>query len=55
MKGKVLTPKPHAPEPMEVTTGFYITFEEIRWNVYNLAFSVFGKTRYWKRLGHFLW
>ena len=27
----------------------------LRWKIYNLAFSVFGETRHWKRLGHILW
>jgi len=27
----------------------------LRWKAYNLAFLMFGKTRYWKRIGNFLW
>jgi hypothetical protein len=27
----------------------------IRWYVYNAAFLVLGRTKHWKRIGHFLW
>ncbi len=51
---KTPTPKPEAPEPMEVTTGFYMTYSELRWYIYNLAFKLLGNTRYWKRIGYTL-
>jgi len=27
----------------------------MRWKIYNLAFSVLGRTKYWKKLGQLLW
>lgn len=29
--------------------------KELRWKFYNTMFLVFGKTRYWKRMGYILW
>lgn len=29
--------------------------EAIQWKIYNLAFRVFGKTRFWPGLGFILW
>ena len=45
------------PKPMEMSRGdaYYVDFKEIRWKVYNLAFRLLGKTRYWKRIGNILW
>jgi hypothetical protein len=28
---------------------------DLRWKIYNLAFRIFGKSKYWKRLGQILW
>jgi hypothetical protein len=54
---KTPTPKPPAPEPMEVCTGnaIYINLGEIRWKLYNLAFKLLGNTRYWGKIGFILW
>lgn len=54
---KTYTPKPKAPEPMEMSRGdaYYVDFKEIRWRVYNLAYRLIGNTRYWGRIGNFLW
>lgn len=52
---KTPTPKPKAPEPMEITTGFYMTYDEVKWYIYNLAFKLLGNTRYWGKIGNFLW
>jgi len=28
---------------------------KIRWRIYNIAFGIFGKTRFWPRLGFAIW
>jgi len=29
--------------------------DDMRWKIYNLAFRIFGRTKLWPRLGHWIW